>query len=63
MTKEQSVLTKIMKVFCSKEILLQYSALRYRIDLYFPKHKLAKKADEKGHKDKNECKQNKRENA
>ena len=63
MSKEQSVSTKIMKVFCSKEILLQYSALRYRIDLYFPKHKLPIEADEKGHKDKNECKQNKRENA
>ena len=34
-----------------KKILLQHSVLRYRIDLYFPRHKLAIQIDEKGHKD------------
>ena len=46
-TIEQSVLTKIMKIFASKNILLQHSVLSYRIDLYFPKHKLATELDEK----------------
>ena len=36
MTREQSVLTKIMKVFASKKTFLQHSILSYRIDLYFP---------------------------
>ena len=51
MTKEQPVLTKIITVFCSKKIFLQHSVLSYRIHLYFPKHSLATKLDEKGHKD------------
>ena len=46
MTKEQSVLTRIMKIFASEKILLKHSVLSYRIDLYFPKHKLAIEADE-----------------
>ena len=53
MTKKQSVLTKIMKVFPSEEILLQYSVLSYKIDLYFSNHRLAIEVDEKGHKDRN----------
>ena len=32
-----------------KKILLQHSVLGYRLDLYFPKHKLAIEVDEKGH--------------
>ena len=48
MTKEQSVLTKLMKVFRSKKVLLQHSVLSYRIDLY------GLDIDEKGHKDRNE---------
>ena len=47
MTKEQSELTEIMKIFANKKILLQHSVLSYRIDLYFPKHKLAIEVDEK----------------
>ena len=53
MTKEQSVLTKIIKVFASEEILLQCSFLSYKIDLYFPEHELAIEFNEKGHKDRN----------
>ena len=51
MAKEQSVLTKTMKVFASEEILWQYSALCYKINLYFSKHRLAIEVDEKGQKD------------
>ena len=54
MTKEQSVSIKIMKVFCSKKIISpQHSVLSCRIDLYFPKHRLAI-IDGKGHKDRDE---------
>ena len=63
MRKEQSILTKIMKVLASEEILLQYYLLGYRIDLYFLKHKLAIEIDEKGHKDKNKYKEVERRKA
>ena len=59
MTKEQSLLTKIIKVFAKEEILLQYYVLGYRIDLYFPEHELAIKFDEKGHKDRPKLKKKK----
>ena len=36
-----------MKVFSKGEILLQHCVLRYLIDFYFPKHKLATEFDEK----------------
>ena len=53
MTKEQSVSTKIMKVFAIEKIIPQYFVSCYSIDLYFLEHKLAMKIDEKGHKDRN----------
>ena len=43
--KEQSVLTRIIKIFVSEKILLQHSVLSYRIHWYFPKHKLAMEID------------------
>ena len=52
-TKEQSVLTKIMKVFVSEEILLQQFFLSCKIDLYFSKYRLAIEIDEKGDNDRN----------
>ena len=61
MTKEQSVVTKIMKVLASEEILLQHYVLGYTIELYFSKNKLAIEADEKGHKDKKKCDEDERE--
>ena len=59
MTKEQSILTKIMKVFAKEKILLQHSTLNYRIDLYFPKHRLAREVDENEHRNINENKEKK----
>ena len=53
MTKEQSILTKIMKVFASEEILLQHYVLSYKSNLYFRKETLAIEIDEKGHNDRN----------
>ena len=37
-----------------KKLLLQHSALDYRINFYFPKHKSAREVDEKGHTDRDE---------
>ena len=50
MTKEQSVPTKILKVFSSEEISLQLYVLGKIIDLYFPVYKLAIEVNEKGFK-------------
>ena len=36
------------RLFLNEKILLQHSALGYRIDLYFPKHKLVIEVDKKG---------------
>ena len=47
LTKEQSVISKITKLFGKEEILAQHSVLEYKIDLYFPKHKLAIEVDGK----------------
>ena len=49
MTKDQSLPTRIMKIFLKQKILLQHSVLSYRNDLYFPKLKLLIEVDEKGH--------------
>ena len=58
---EQSVISKTTKLFSNEKILLQHSALGYRIDLYFPKHKLAIEVDKKGHTDRDKRKENERE--
>ena len=34
LTKEQSLISKITKLFANQKILLQHSVLDYRIDLY-----------------------------
>ena len=43
------MLLKIVKVLSAEEISLQRSVLGYRIDAYFPKHKLAIEVGEQGH--------------
>ena len=50
-TIEESILIKLMRVFSVEKILLQYYVLGYKIDAYFPEHKLAIEIDELGHKD------------
>ena len=45
MNKDQSVLAKEIKVFASKEILLQHSVSSYRIDLSFPMIKKDRKTE------------------
>ena len=63
MAKEQSVLTKVMKLSASGEIMLQHSVLSCRIDLHFLKNRLSIKVDEKWHKDRNEHTELERQNA
>ena len=53
MTKEQSVLKSVMKVFEGENMQTQYNVLGCNIDLYFHDYKLAIEIDEKGHKDRN----------
>ena len=52
-TKEQAVIKLIKDAFERQDMQTQYSVLGYRIDIYFPKHKLAIEVDELGHADKN----------
>ena len=49
---EAETINFIKKCFKDEEMITQYSILDYRIDLYFPKYKLAIECDEKAHKNK-----------
>ena len=53
LTKELSVLTKIMTSFERENLKAQYNVLSYRIDLHFHDYKLATETDENGHSDRN----------
>ena len=48
LTKEQSVLTKIMSLFEGENMQTQYKVSSYRIDLYFHDYKFAVEIDENG---------------
>ena len=52
-TKEKTVLESIKDGFEREDMQTQYSALGYRNNLYFHKHKLAIEVDELGHADRN----------
>ena len=52
-TKEQTVLESIKEAFQGEDMQTQYSALGYRIDLYFHKYRLAIEVDELGHANRN----------
>ena len=52
-TKEQSILKSVMDTLEGENTQTQYSALGYRINLYFHDYKLAIEVDEKDHKDRN----------
>lgn len=49
---ETSIILMIQKTFKGEEILDQYPVGPYRIDLYFPKYKLAIEIDEDAHRNK-----------
>ena len=52
LSKEQSVISKITKLFQNKKNIATKQYFRgYKIDLYFPEDKLAIKVDEKVHTD------------
>ena len=51
LSKEQETISIIMQVFKGIKMIDQYIVDNYRIDLYFPKHKLAVECDEFGHND------------
>ena len=61
MTKQRSIGLRLRKLFSSKEIIEDFSALNYLIDFYFPKYKLAIEVDELGHKDRDQTKGNERQ--
>ena len=49
--KEQDTLRQIMQALNGEEIIHQFSVGKYRIDLYFPKYKLAIECDKFVHHD------------
>ena len=54
--KEQDALHQIMQAFKGEEMIHQFSVGKYRIDLYFPRYKLAIECDEFDHRDRDiEC--------
>ena len=53
LTKEQSVLIKIMSSFEGENMQTQYNVLSYRIGLYFYDYNLAIEIDKNGHSDRN----------
>ena len=52
--KEQDSIHAILKTFKGENMVRQYSVGTYRIDLYFPKYKLAIECDEHGHSDRDQ---------
>ena len=50
-SKEQDALSQIMQAFRGEEMIHQFGAGKYRIDLYFPMYKLAIECDEFDHRD------------
>ena len=53
LTREQSVLTKIISSFEGENMQTQCKVWSYRIDLYFHDYKLAINIEENGHSDRN----------
>ena len=51
--KETETLSYIQRAFKGEEMINQYCVDGYRIDLYFPKYKLAVECDEFDHNDRN----------
>ena len=51
LSKEQETISIIMQVFKGIKMIDQYTVDNYRIDLYFPEHKLVVKCDEFDHAD------------
>ena len=63
LTKEQSIINKLLETFSREEISLQHFVLGYKIDAYFVKYKLAAEIDENNHELRGNEKELIRENA
>ena len=63
LTKEQSIINKLLETFSKEKILLQHLVLGYKIDAYFVKYKLAIEIDEYNHESRDDQKELLRENA
>ena len=63
LTKEQSMLNKLLETFSREEISLQHFVLGYKIDVYFVKYKLTVEIYENNHKQRDNEKELMRENA
>ena len=63
LTKEQSIINKLLETFSREEISLQHFVLGYKIDAYFVKYKLAVEIDEHNHEQRDNEKELMRENA
>ena len=57
LTKEQSIINKLLEMFSKEEILLQHLVLGYKIDAYFVKYKLAIEIDEHNHESRDDQKE------
>ena len=57
LSKEQSVLSKILELFSNGKMQLQHSCLDQRTDLYFLKHKSVVEIDQKGYTNRDERKE------
>jgi len=58
--KESESCGAIMKAFKGEKMIMQYSVLKYRVDLYFPEYNLLVECDELGHSDRDPKKEKKR---
>ena len=63
LTKEQSIINKLLETFSREEISLQHFVLGYKIDAYFIEYKLAVEIDEHNHKERDNEKELMTENA
>ena len=63
LTKEQSVLNKLLETLSREETSLQHFVLGYKIDAYFVKYKLAVEIDENNHEQRDNEKELVRSNA
>jgi len=59
--KEQKYIGMIKEAFRHEHMKTQYSVSNYRIDLFFPKYRIAVECDEHGHRDRDPYEEQKRE--
>jgi len=60
LTKEQKTLSEVTDFFKTRYSVFQYPVDKYKLDLYFPSHRLIIECDENGHNDRNPEKERER---